>query len=303
MSGVTGASRILSRADYNQFVSSYTKLIKKFPGFESLNSSGSYNSNKAKTSFGDIDLVVHISTPKSKTEIKKDLVDFFHKFPDTTIVPFSSPKHIGRRTYNSGEIVSVRYHDPKLDYSVQIDNIIALDKEEAVFKTSFLDLPAEKQGLILGLSKIVLLEEPADTVFKRMGIKVPMALPDNEEYEFNLSSIELQLRRVIYEPGTFTQKSRSVVWSSKKYSDIVKLFHNYDLDASFEDLMHEIKTKIKNPRSKQRISGVFSSMISVKSGEVGTEKGANKQAAIDKVRKIFGEQHLASFKQYLTLDL
>lgn len=299
MSGVAGADRIRSREDYDQFVASYKKVISKFPGFESLNSSGSYNSNKAKTTFGDIDLVVHIKTPKSKVDIKKDLAQYFTKLPDTVIVPFSSPKYKGRKTYNSGEIVTVRYHDVKLGYSVQVDNIIALDKAEAVFKTSFLDLPAEKQGLILGLAKVILLEEPVAQVFARMGIKAPTQLDDNEEYEFNLSSIELQLRKVVYEPGSYVQQSRSVVWKTTKYTDVVKLFHNYNLELPFEKLMAQIRLKLHNPRSKQRIAGVFSSMISVKSGEVGTEKGANKQAAIDTVRKAFGEQRMITFKEYL----
>ena len=43
------------------------------------------------------------------------------------------------------------------------------------------------------------------------------------------------------------------------------------------------------------MAGVFSSMISVKSGEVGTAKGANKTAAINKIKASFSE----SFKTYI----
>jgi hypothetical protein len=39
-------------------------------------------------------------------------------------------------------------------------------------------------------------------------------------------------------------------------------------------------------------------MVSIKSGEVGTEKGAGKQAAIDLITKTFGEEFV-TFKDFL----
>ena len=172
MSGVTGAERVKSRVDYERFVASYLPLIKQFPGFVSLKKSGSFNSDPNKQDFGDIDLIAHIQSDKDKTATKKDLVNFFHSQPDTTIVPFTSVKHTGKRSYNSGEIVTVRYHDPEMGYSVQIDNIIASDEREVSFKTHFLDMPAEKQGLILGLVKIAAIEtDPAD-LFKRLNLLI-----------------------------------------------------------------------------------------------------------------------------------
>jgi hypothetical protein len=48
------------------------------------------------------------------------------------------------------------------------------------------------------------------------------------------------------------------------------------------------------------MQGVFGSMISVKSGEVGTAKGAEKDAALAKIKSTFGESRQASFKEYLT---
>ena len=153
MSGVAGADRIRSRKDFDAFVASYEPLIAKFPGFVDLRKSGSYNSDPDKQDFGDIDLIAHIQSPDDKATTKKKLQAFFHAHPETTIVPFSSVKHAGKRSYNSGEIVSVRYHDDQLGYSVQVDNIIASTEKEASFKQQFLDWPAEKQGLILGLVK------------------------------------------------------------------------------------------------------------------------------------------------------
>ena len=104
MSGVAGAERVKSRRDFRQFLSSYQKLVSKFPGFVSLQPSGSYNSNPEKNDFGDIDLIVHIKSDQDKPTVKKQLQAFFHQQPETVIVPFSSEKHAGKRSYNAGEL-------------------------------------------------------------------------------------------------------------------------------------------------------------------------------------------------------
>lgn len=289
MSGVAGADRVKSRLDFKQFLSSYQHLLGQFPGFVSMTPSGSYNSNPDKQDFGDIDLIVHIQSDKDKATLKKELQAFFMKQPETVIVPFSSAKHTGKRTYNAGELVSVRYHDDALGYSAQIDNIVALDHLEASFKQAFLDMPAEEQGLVLGLVKIATIETEPAILFQKLGINVPTQLEPDQEYEFNLSGVELQLRKVTYEPGTFKQLSRDIVWNSKNFDDLQKLLYQYDLKAGFESLLQQAKQNIRNPRSNARMQGVFSSMISVKSGEVGTPKGAGKEAALAKVQQAFGE--------------
>ena len=289
MSGVTGADRIKSRADFEAFVASYKPLIARFPGFVDLRKSGSYNSDPDKQDFGDIDLIAHIQSTDDKPTTKKKLQAFFHAHPETTIVPFSSVKHAGKRSYNSGEIVTVRYHDDQLGYSVQIDNIIASSDKEATFKQEFLDMPAEKQGLVLGLVKISTIETDIKILFKKLGIHTSGQLEEHQEYEFNLSSVELQLRKITYKPGTYEQLNREVIWVSKNFDDVQKLLYQYDLNQNFDSLLMQAKHTIKNPRSPQRIKGVFSSMITVKSGEVGTAKGAGKEAALAKINQTLGE--------------
>jgi hypothetical protein len=269
MSGVTGANRIASRADFKQFLKSYEQVLRKFPGFVSIQPSGSYNSNPNKQDFGDIDLITHIQSDLPKAEVKKQLAGYLTALPDTVIVPFSSPKYVGKRHYNSGEIITVRYQDPELGYSVQIDNIIAMDEAEAAYKKGFLDYPAEVQGLILGLVKATELEP-------------------NQEYEFNASPVELQLRKVTYEPGTYTQTDREIVWHSANIEDLKRILYQYNIDTSFEDLLQQAQHTLKSSRSRTRVAGVFKSMISVKSGEVGTPKGDVKQAAIDTIDRVFG---------------
>ena len=301
MSGSTGAPRVQSREHFKQFLDSYLKIISKFPGFVSITPSGSYNSNPNKHDFGDIDLITHIESNNDKATVKKELVDFFNKMDDSVIVPFTSEKHAGRKTYNAGELVTVRYHEKRLGYSAQIDNIIALDKSEADFKQQFLDLPAEKQGLILGLTKVATIETDPKILFAKLHIKVPAKLPQGQEYEFNLSSVEIQLRKVTYEADSFKQKSREVVWKSRDFNDLEKILYQFNIHTTFEDLIKQAKNKLKNPRSSARMQGVFSSMISVKSGEVGTPKGADKTAALNKVRNIFGESVVA-FSTYIRGD-
>jgi hypothetical protein len=298
MSGSTGADRIQSREHFKKFLASYEKIVKQFPGFVSIEPSGSYNSNLSKQDFGDIDLITHIKSDQDKTIVKKELAAHLAKLPDSVIVPFKSERYKGKKFLNTGEIVTIRYHDEELGYSVQIDNIIALDKTEADFKKKFLDFAAEKQGLILGLVKVATIEQPLKPLFAKLGIKAPTELPKDEEYEFNLSSIELQLRHAVYEPDSFKQKSRTVVWKSRNFEDIKKILNKYDLDVDFDTLLKQTKKNIKNPRSKNRIKGVFSSMITVKSGEIGTPKGEDKVKALHKINAVLGES-LISFKTYL----
>jgi hypothetical protein len=51
------------------------------------------------------------------------------------------------------------------------------------------------------------------------------------------------------------------------------LFDSYPIHKSFEHLLEYLSTSLQNPRSKIRIKGIFESMVSIKSGEIGTEKG------------------------------
>lgn len=297
MSGVSGSDRI-SREHFSVVLNDYKKLISQYPGFKSIEPSGSFKSDMSKDSFGDMDLILHIESDKDKKALKLDLVKWFKGMSDNVVVPFTSEKYKGRKVYNSGEIVTINYPQKIDDLTVQIDNIIALDEVEASFKGDFLDMPAQKQGLVLGLMKVILIENTPEVVFEKLGVDLPTELSEVEEYEFNLSSMEIQLRKVTYiEPGSFKQKSREVVWSSRNWNELKKILWQYDLDQSFEELLVEIKKQLNNRRSARRMAGVFSSMISVKSGELGTPKGDAKKDALDKVQSMFGES-FSTFKSY-----
>jgi hypothetical protein len=120
-----------------------------------------------------------------------------------------------------------------------------------------------------------------------MGISGLPKLKRGEEYEFNLSSVKLALRKVKLE--NFKEVSREEVWSTTNWGTIKILFRGFNIDGSFEDLLDDIARKLTNARSKNRVAGIFRSMISVKSGEVGTAKGNGKEDALEKVAQTLSE--------------
>ena len=286
MSGVAGGNRILKQdvqATFNKYVD---EVLKHIPGFKKASLSGSVKTG-SKADFGDLDIITWFEG-EDKREVKQRIIDAISKLPNNVIVPFKSEKYAGKRYHNSGELISVLFPIVgKSDEFIQVDNIIALTEEESNFKGSFLDMPAEKQGLLLGLTKVILLEENPEDVFRRMGISGLPKLKRGEEYEFNLSSVKLSLRKVKLE--NFKEVAREEVWSTSNWGTIKILFKGFNIDGSFEDLLDDIARKLTNPRSRNRVAGIFKSMVSVKSGEVGTPKGAGKEAALEKVAQTLSE--------------
>jgi len=299
MSGSAGGNRI-TRASVASTTDNYiNRILKKFPAFKSAKISGSYNTS-AKEDFGDIDLIVNLKSTDKKN-IKLELAKFLSDLPDDVIVPFKSEKYKGKKYLNTGEIITILYPiEGQPDQYVQIDNIVSISDDEAEFKKEFLDYPAEIQGLLLGLAKVICLEEDPKSIFARMGISNIPELEENQEYEFNLSSAGLTLRIVTLD--NFKEIDRTDVWKTSNWSNIKKLFTNYKIDGKFEDLLNDISSKVKNPRSKNRIKGVFNSMVSIKSGEVGTPKGDNKQKSLDKVNNMLNETNLGRYLVSLLLE-
>ena len=280
MSGSAGGNRI-TRAVVEDTVQDYIKkVLSKFLGFKSAKVTGSYNAG-TKQDFGDIDLIVQLDGTDKKA-IKTDLAKYFATLPDSIIVPFKSDKYKGKKSLSSGELVTILYPIAGVpDEFVQIDNIISISEEESTFKNTFLDYSAEVQGLLLGLAKIICLEEDPKEIFKRLGITNVPALEPNQEYEFNLSGAGLTLRIVTLD--NFKETERTDVWKSSDWNTVKKLFANYNIDVDFKTLLKELVSKLKNQRSKNRIKGIFKSMVSIKSGEVGTPKGETKQISLDAV--------------------
>jgi hypothetical protein len=303
MSGSAGGNRIPRTALQNTVNSYIEKVLKNFPGFKSAKISGSYNTTD-KQDFGDIDLIVNIESGKDKKIDKQDLVKHLESLPTDVIVPFKSEKNKGKRTLNHGEIVTVLYPiDGVPGEYVQIDNIVSSTEDESDFKKSVLDYPAEKQGLILGLVKAVLLETDPNKVFAKMGITNLDPLEPNQEYEFHVSTAGLSLRKVTLDNNFKTLESTEM-WSSSKFDDVKKLLSDYRIDGTFEELIQDVK-KLKNPRSKNRVKGWFLKNIRVQAGEMGTPKAEKKQQAIDTVNALqekYGKLALEIAKPFLFED-
>ena len=283
MSGSTGAERVKSRIDYIKFINAYKKLLIDFNGFVSITTSGSFNSDLTKDDFGDLDLIVEFNTNETKKVIKKRLSNYLISLPTNIICEFTSEKYSGNRFLNTGEILTIRFYDNELGYSIQIDNIISLSQDETNFKLKFLDIPAEKQGLIIGLVKVAVLESKGINLFKLLGIDYLPELDSNQEYEFNISTVELQLRKVTYKNNTFIQIKKEVVWSSKDFYKVNNLLYQYNLETDFLDLFVHVKNNLMNPRSNNRIKGLFNSLVTIKTGEHNTIKALKKQSAIDMI--------------------
>lgn len=282
-SGVAGGDRINKSLVKNTVEDYMENVIKPKFGDIPYKIGGSYNLG-TKNDHGDIDLILNFSG-MTKDEVKKELSDHISTLADDKVLPFTSKKYKGKKMYRSGEIISVLYPiSGETGKAVQIDNIIATDNHEHDFKFEFLKLPAENQGLILGLVKTALVDDPEllAQVKKSHG-----DIAGNQEYEYNLSSDSLTLRRITYDQsklarGEFKEIDRENIIKTSDWSQIEKILPKYKLGVDFDTLLNQVRANASD-RSKRRIAGVFKSMITTKSGEQGTPKGDGKEIARKKV--------------------
>jgi hypothetical protein len=299
MSGSIGANRIPSSAVKKTVDSFIEKVLKKYPTFKSAKITGSYNvipkdengevvgGQEKPEGHGDIDLVVELEGSREDMKrIKADFAAYLNSLSDDITVPFKAGRHIGKKTAGTGDIVITQYHIEGFpDLTVQIDNMIVSSEEESTYRASFLDIPGPKQALMIGLAKTMCIEEDPFDIFKRLGIKEVPQLQENQEYEFTLSSKGLTLRVVTLD--NFKEVERRDIWMSYNWSDVEKLFKDYNINGSFEQLLDQlVKKQWRSQRSKNRIKGTFKSMLVIGAGEVGTPKGAGKEAALDKVNSL-----------------
>jgi hypothetical protein len=282
MSGSAGGNRV-RRENIEETVNKYRdEVLSKCDVYKSHVITGSYNATD-KDEFGDIDLVVHFNSD-SKPNAKAAFIGTILNLPDTIIVPFKSVKYNGRKYLNTGEIITILYPISGTDEYVQIDNIVSLTERELTFKHTFLCFPAPVQGLMLGLVKAACVEHLPILALSSLGIPYNI-LDENDEYEFNLSSTALTLRKVTYGEN-YKMLKRVDVWVSRKWNDVETLLGDYNVDTTFDDLFDQVNANVKTARGRNRVAGTFSAMVSVKSGEVGTPKGDEKTRTLEKVNTL-----------------
>lgn len=277
MSGVAGGRRILTKEIiplYNKYIMVFLSQI---PGFKRACLAGSA-AIREKDSYGDLDIIV-LFEGTNKKEVKKQIIS---QVENSHLLDFfKSEKHSNKKYYNAGELISVLFED------VQIDNIIALSEEEMKFKQCFLDMPAEIQGLVLGMVKTIGIEPSIHDILEKLDIQTVM-MGENQEYQFTLSSSKIILEKVTLD-GNYDITDKQLLWESQNWKDVETVLFEYDINAGFLEFLLDIHNQLQNPRSKRRVKGVFNSMVTIKSGEIGTEKAKTKKYALDAVNTILGE--------------
>jgi nicotinic acid mononucleotide adenylyltransferase len=282
MSGAAGGVTI-NKEDLKATIRDYRENVLK-----PLNLDKSYNitgirRRPEKNVFGDIDIV--ISFPGGD---KKDLKQEFAKHLSQIDKIPTIPHKKNLKYFIHGSIVTNLYPIiGKEGQYVQIDNIVTASEDEGKFTYSMLDLPAQEQGLALGLAKTVFTElndNQIKQLFKDLNIPQDIETPgEGEEYDFNLNTSELSLRIVPIGQGGGRE-----IWKSTKFSDIQTLLKSLGINIEkdkFEDMIQVIK-KFKNRRSIERLKGMFTKNIRVGDAEVGRDKGIAKQKSIDTVSNL-----------------
>jgi len=281
MSGAAGGSRI-KKEDLKATIRDYRDNVLKPLGLDKSYTITGVRSRPEKEIFGDIDVVV--SFPEGdKKELKQTLASFIEQVNKIPEIPQKNNK----KYFIHGSIVSILYpiYGKENEY-VQIDNIVTASEEEGKFTYKMLDLPAQEQGLALGLVKAVFSEldqNQIDKLFKDLGLSNVEKPGEDEEYDFNLNPSELSLK--IVKKGTSNGKT---IWTSNKFSDIKTVLSVLGIDIEkdkFDTIVSKIK-KFKNRRSIDRLKGMYARNIRVGDAEVGLEKGIKKQQSLDTVNAL-----------------
>lgn len=279
MSGSIGGSRIL-REEVQPTLNNYiNNVLKGFPGFVSAQITGSYNAG-TKKDHGDIDLAVYIEGDDIK-KIKKDFKEYLELLDDGLTPRFIFGRNEGRKAQMYGTIVTCGAPiSGREDCYVQVDNIIVNSKEAQRFQKEFLDLDAAKQGLLMGLIRVILNYRNFNTILNRIGISTLPGLGWNQEYEFVLSSAGVSLRRVTLNEE-MKEVSRDELWRSCDWDVVKFIINGFDFSLPYEELLDKVAVMtMGDDRSRRRIIGIMKSMVNVGIAEQGTSKGDAKENAI-----------------------
>jgi hypothetical protein len=307
MSGSIGGSRIATRLVKPTVDDYIKKVLKNFPGYKSIDTTGSYNvimklGQEKPGGHGDIDVVVHIEGDDLK-KLKKDFKNYCESLPDNITVPFKEGKRKGNKAQLFGAIVTIGFpiygEDDKY---VQIDNIIVTSEKDKTFQKSFLDMNAQKQALFQGLVRVLLQHEDQDQIFKHFDLE-NLPQPDkNQEFEFVLSTAGLSLRLVTLSSER-KETARVELWRTNDWDNVKWLMKNYDFEGEYEDELKIVSKRITDERSRSRIIGIIKSMINIGPGEVGTPKGDNKAKAIKLAQDILGVKNESKISLNEFVDL
>ena len=297
MSGAAGGSRI-TRDEFKATIQDYKNTVLKPLDLDTSSEVTGFETRPNKESFGDIDIVLTFkeTTPqggdikKHRAQLKQEFAKFITQIDRVPGIPHKG----GKKYFIHGNIVSILYPIAgREDEYVQIDNIVAIGEEEAKLTHHMLDLPAEVQGLVMGIVKAASDELGAKelpNLFDKLGITNPEKPGENEEYDFSLNTTELTLS--IAPKYGMTGKSREI-WRSTDIDKAITILMALGIDTK-EDTFDTIIAKIKKfkTRSLERIKGMFKAVVRAGDAELGTEKGNKKQQDLKTVAALqeSGEQ-------------
>jgi hypothetical protein len=285
MSGAAGGITI-NKENLKATIRDYRDNVLKPLGLDKSYNVTGVRSRPEKNTFGDIDII--ISFPGGdKKELKQQLAQFLEQVEKIPEIPHKKNK----KYFIHGSIVSILYPiSGRENEYVQIDNVVTSSEDEGKFTYRMLDLPAQEQGLALGLAKTIfteLDEKQIEQLFRNLNIPQDIEKPgEGEEYDFNLNTSELSLRIV-----PIGKNDGREIWKSNKFSDIKTLLASLGIDIEkdkFEAIVEKIK-KFKSRRSIDRLKGMFARNIRVGDTEITREKGIKKQQSLDAVAALEGK--------------
>lgn len=274
MSGSIGGKRIKRESVKGTLQDYIDNILMGFPGFVKANITGSYNTG-IKKDHGDIDIVVLVKGFDLK-KVKKDFKNYLDR-NKSTMPKFSKGNHIGEVSQMYGSIVTCGWWIDNTDDYVQIDNIIVLSEQDMDFQTKFLNLDAAKQAIVMGLIRVILNKK---NIYDLFDTSCLLKRHNNQEYEFVLSTQGLSLRLVTLD--NHREIDRKEVWRSTNWMNVSMLINNIiNINDSYESIVNDIYNIFQyDERSLRRIVGIMKSMINIGPGEIGTQKGYNKEYAI-----------------------
>lgn len=275
MSGSIGGKRILREEVFDTLISYEENILKKFPGYERYEITGSYNTG-LKKDHGDIDLVVYIKG-EDISLIKKQFKAYLDSLNNNLTRPFEWGKRVGEKSQLFGQIVTCGYpiYNREQDY-VQIDNVIVNSPEKLDFQTNFLNLSANKQAILMGLTRVY--SQYNEEFIRELGVEMKKEF----DYEFVLSPQGITFREL--KLVDYKEVSRKILWKSYDWSNLNKLLYNINTQDSYEDILKHIS--FLDERSRRRIVGLVKSVIRIGIGEIGTEKGNEKERSLKLIDSI-----------------
>lgn len=273
MSGSAGGVRIPQKDLQACLNDITTLLIERLPDIQRLEVVGSAATGD-KQSYGDLDILCLVS--KSDQEFKKDIIVNLNK----DLHQFRSEKYNTCKYLKTGRSLTTLLYTDTLKDCIQVDINVATTQDEFKFTRSFLNLDAGTQSLLCALCKVYIQEQGLVEV---SNIFPGVTAGEDEKLELNIGSQGLSLRTVqLADLHEYKTVGLTLDWSvvENLFKDILHI-------STFPQKCLQSLKIVYTDLAKTRVQGMFRKILTVKSGEVGTDKAKSKLNQIREVRRTF----------------